>query len=141
MKKSLLSFFSVSTLTLTGCITGCSYHVKPLSEQLSEIQKHQFAEVYEYAVKSPRVSFIVKSHGCTLAEDFELKQSSGKHGKLEIALIRLKKDRCRAMPRAFPVSFPLINSEATMVDVVLLNPIEESQSLLRHGKIKRPNHP
>lgn len=57
MKTSLLSALCISAMALSGC----SYHAKPLVEQLSESQKNQFAKVYEYAVKSPRVSFIVNS--------------------------------------------------------------------------------
>lgn len=90
--------------------------------------------VYKFEPKARQVSFVVKSHGCTLPEHFELKQNLNAKGQLELALLRLKQDRCRAMPRAFPISFKLDSEHARLQNIELLNKIETDHKLPRRTK-------
>ena len=52
------------------------------------------------------IEIIVKSNGCTKAEDFRLEQlHAGNYILLNI--VRIKPDRCRAMTRPMNISLPL----------------------------------
>ena len=124
-----VKLFTLSALVMSSA--GCSHSTPPLSSQLTKVEHSQLEIVYNFTHKSDRVSFVVESYGCTMAEHFELKQSVNAEGKLELALLRLKKDRCRAMPRAFPVNFKLATPWTSKQDIELLNEIETERKLPR----------
>lgn len=118
----VIKLFSVSVLV--SLLAACSS--TPLSQQLTAEQKSQLTPVYQMTLKGSKVTFTVNSHGCTLPEHFQLKQSKSNNDNVELALLRLKQDWCRAMPRAYPVSFTLDN-KVTEQQLVLLNPIDQSK--------------
>ena len=129
---NIVTTIALSTLVLS--VIGCSHTQATLADQLSPSDKSKLAKVYQFKAKTNQVSFVVKSHGCTLPEHFELKQGVNKQGNKQLALIRLKQDRCRAMPRAFPVNFKLERPIADPQKVELLNEIETEQKLPRKAK-------
>ena len=118
----VIKFFS--TCVLVSLLAACSS--TPLSQQLTAEQKTQLTPVYQMTLKGSKVTFTVNSHGCTLPKHFQLKQNKIGNGKVELALLRLKQDWCRAMPRAYPVSFTL-NDTVTEKQLVLLNQIVQSK--------------
>lgn len=122
---------ALSALILS--LAACSQSKSALQMQLTEAEIANLEDVYQFTVKSNQVSFVVKSNGCTLPEHFELKQHVTNSGRLKLALIRLKQDRCRAMPRAFPVAFKLDRKSARKRDIKLLNKIETEIQLPRRA--------
>lgn len=118
----VITLFTASMLV--SLLAACSS--TPLSQQLTAEQKGQLTPVYQMTLKGSKVNFTVNSHGCTMAEHFQLKQNKTGDGKVELALLRLKPDWCRAMPRAYPISFTLNNKVAEQ-QLVLLNPIDQSK--------------
>lgn len=123
----------IKRLMITGLVfLLASCHHTPLLQQLSANEKNQLEPVYQFAVIGSKVTFIVKSHGCTIPEHFELKQNQS-YDTVELALLRVKPDWCRAMPRAYPVSFTL-NTPVQQQNVVLLNPIEKKNKLPKSSK-------
>lgn len=117
------------TTALASLLVACSH--TPLSQQLTADEKSQIEPVYQFDIAGSKVTFIVKSHGCTMPEHFELKQSVSFDNKVELALLRLKPDWCRAMPRAYPVSFTL-KKQVKQQDLMLLNPLDENNKLPRN---------
>lgn len=109
---------------LMSLLAACSS--TPLSQQLTADETAQLTPVYQMTLTGTKVNFTVNSHGCTMPEHFTLKQNKTSDGKMELALLRLKPDWCRAMPRAYPVSFEL-KAKVRQQDLVLLNPIDKSK--------------
>lgn len=126
---NIVKLFSLSALVLS--ISACSHSNPPLMSQLTKNEQSQLETVHRFSTTSNQVAFVVKSHGCTLPEHFELKQSLSDKGKLQLALLRLKQDRCRAMPRAFPVHFKLKYDAVKKQDIELLNEIKSEPNLPR----------
>lgn len=122
---------ALSALILS--LAACSHSKSTSQMQLTEAEIAQVEDVYQFTVKSKQVSFVVKSHGCTLPEHFKLKQHVTNSGRLKLALLRLKQDRCRAMPRAYPVSFKLDRRIINKHDIYLLNKIETEIQLPRRA--------
>lgn len=123
------------TLTAGALLNACASSYMPLYQQLTEQEHAYLDKVYQYSVNQAKVTFIVKSHGCTLPEHFTLKQQINPNGQLELALLRAKQDWCRAMPRAFPVRFKLEHGTIATKDIVLVNQLEQSETLPRHSKV------
>ena len=65
--------------------------------------------------------------GCTSKDDFELLQQEAK-GVYEFALKRNKADLCRAMPRAYPVTFKLPEAIDSIDLIKVLNPRYDSEA-------------
>ena len=116
MKNSVLCLFILSLLLI---LASCAK--TPLKETLTSAQSNQLEKIYNVDIKPGVISFVVRSHGCTLNSDFKLlQQSQGR--EREFALLRLKQDRCRAMPRAFPVTFSLDKPITDKSKVQVINP-------------------
>ncbi|WP_372769470.1 hypothetical protein [Pseudoalteromonas sp.] len=118
MKKIYIAFFVLlSTLVGTGC------NSTTLSNTVTEAERNNLEKIYSFDVTSEKLLFVVKSTGCTSKEDFELLYQVHQ-GKYEFALKRLKPDMCRAMPRAYPVSFKLPAIGVSIDNIIVLNPID-----------------
>ena len=124
--KQIYSVFFVLLFTLVA--TACSSTT--LSNKMTETERNNLEKIYSFDVTSEKLLFVVKSTGCTSKEDFELLYQ-GHQGKHEFALKRTKTDMCRAMPRAYPVSFKLPAMGVSLDNIKVLNPIDENQPTKR----------
>lgn len=62
--------------------------------------------IYGFDFSPIKVSFKVKSHGCTRAEDFIVILDT--HEKFEgLSILRTKKDLCRRMPKIIELELPI----------------------------------
>lgn len=129
---NIVKIITLSAVVLS--ILACSHSNVSLHKLLTQGEKSQLEPVYSFTAKPSQVSFIVRSHGCTLPEHFTLKQNVNAKGQLELALLRLKQDRCRAMPRAFPIQFMLDGQNIMKQNIKLLNTIETEQKLPRKAQ-------
>lgn len=116
---------------LSFVMVGCKS--TSLETQMTSQQRESLENLYEYEVKPQFISFVVKSTGCTRKEDFELlhNQYQGRH---EFALIRLKPDLCKAMPRAFPVTYRLDEFVNDNNEIKVLNSTNQPVKPVKKGK-------
>lgn len=63
-------------------------------------------EVLSGAVFDDQLTVQVKSNGCTKAEHFEV-SSEERDGEHVLSIMRIRPDRCRAMPRVIELQLPL----------------------------------
>lgn len=116
---------TISLLLMTLFTSACSSTT--LSETMTEKELSNLEKIYSFNAKAEYISFVVKSTGCTSKDDFELLQQESK-GVYEFALKRNKQDLCRAMPRAYPVSFKLPVAIDSIDLVKVLNPRYDSEA-------------
>ena len=95
-QKILITIFITLSLTLTmiGFAQASSKSSSPKSGTLEPL--------YGLSFSSGNVEILVTSNGCTKAEHFELKSKKVEGQKL-ITIEKIKKDRCRAMPKIITV--------------------------------------
>ena len=122
---------------IVAFIYGCNHTAKPLEQQLTAEQVNALVKVYQFEVKAAQITFVVTSNGCTQPEHFELKQQYLSDGSGELALLRLKADCCRAMPRPYAVSFKLDQGSVGKADIRLLNPMGNIDDLPGKLPVKR----
>lgn len=103
-----------SAIIASGCEST------PLAAQLNDVQRNNLDKIYDYDIKPHFISFVVKSHGCTSKQDFELLKQQ-RDGQYEFALVRHKADFCRAMPRAYSVTFALEETVSPEHNINVLN--------------------
>lgn len=121
-----LYFFSFkrifSTVLLVLLALGCSKVIatggaKPLAMTSSNLEI-----LYGFSTTEDKVSFVVTSNGCTKAEHFELDWNKQRDNAYHLTLVRTKKDRCRAMPRAYPIEFPTEQRIDDQTTIIVSNP-------------------
>lgn len=96
-----------------------------LSNKMTEAERNNLEKIYSFDLSAETITFVVKSTGCTNKDDFELLYQAHQ-GHHEFALKRLKQDMCRAMPRAYPVSFKLPAEDISPDNLTVLNAIDEN---------------
>ncbi|ATC99557.1 hypothetical protein [Pseudoalteromonas spongiae] len=124
---------TLSALLMTLFTSACSSTA--LSETMTEQELNNLEKIYSFNAKAEYISFVVKSTGCTSKDDFELLQQEAK-GVYEFALKRNKADLCRAMPRAYPVTFKLPEAIDSIDLIKVLNPRYdvEAQKAAKHTR-------
>jgi len=84
----------------------------------------QMELLYGVSIDKNKIYFVVKSSGCSHAEDFQVALKKAKE-QLTLSVIRISPDRCRGMPKQVSLAKNLdFSSTDSKLDVVLLNPLK-----------------
>lgn len=116
------------TYLLSGCQVAHSQSKQGAQKAMEKIET-----VFDVSLHLNVIKFDVLSTGCTRAKDFKLNVAPVKDNTLEVSLVRLKPDYCRAMPKVVEVAMklPQMNNDKS-TKVVVKNPL----SMKRPGKKK-----
>ncbi|MBE1300295.1 MAG: hypothetical protein GJ680_10375 [Alteromonadaceae bacterium] len=111
-----------STIFLVLLALGCSKVIATSGAKPYATARSNLELVYGFEVTQDKVLFLVNSNGCTKAEHFEINWDAQRNNSYGVTLVRNKIDKCRAMPRAFPIEFPLEQGIDNQTKLIVSNP-------------------
>lgn len=111
-----------STMFLVLLALGCSNVIATSGAMPHATSRLNLELIYGFEVTKDKVLFVVNSNGCSKPEDFELNWDAHPNNTYSLTLMRTKTDRCRAMPRAFPIEFPLEHGIDKHTKLIVSNP-------------------
>lgn len=123
---------SVGVITVAIWVSltqGCSANATQPNGVGSVAKPQQLETIYGFTPRRDSIKLLVKSHGCTQKEDFTLHIDEYETSSYVITVEREKPDRCRALPRLFPVELTLSQSLPENVTIQLSNPFGLQSSL------------
>lgn len=66
--------------------------------------------LYGFSISENTITILVKSTGCTKPADFHIEVVSEAQESL-VSVSRIRRDRCRAMPRIVPIDLELVTGQ------------------------------
>lgn len=126
--KRLYSLLHIALMVFTcAFMTGCVGGVNAQSEEKSMNTFEPQETIFGFEYLHDKLRFIVKSNGCTKAENFSVIWKSGVVDSQQITLVRNKPDMCRAKPRLVPVELELDKPKGTVSTVNITNPFGDKR--------------